>query len=339
MDKPLIVRSIESPSALYLICLIALWTSILVCSGCGGSHPADDAPATSCMGLQCAVVTRQTDLSCPQVNGHNYRWYASATQANLTVYFFYLLETYDEQGNLTTQQKTANLAGSQGVPLTCNYDVNSGNDYLNEISKECATSRAGATLANCTSGETSLTLKSASKVAALAVRTRTRRYEPAKLLTVPSACVDVCKLQTSACLRVGFTEAQKPEMDKAVGILFGQNSKTDVTGCKQSIEVANKGSKGKDRIVSAAGSDKGCVTTLDSGVGPVQIFVSPGSAMKTLGDSNKFAMAPSTAETAVIVLPDEWEKKYGGSVLAAEGTQASTVITTETGCIRLQRPH
>src|SRR5208283_4036880 len=126
----------KAVSVLCLAWLIMIVGFSLVYSGCGGSRSADNPPPTSCMGLQCAVITTQTDMTCPQVSGHNYRWYGAATSSNLTVYLFYLLEQYDEQGNETTFQKSAKLTGAQEVPLACHYSINAGIEYQNDIAKE-----------------------------------------------------------------------------------------------------------------------------------------------------------------------------------------------------------
>src|ERR1700689_3808795 len=74
---------------------------------CGGSHPPDNPLPSSCMGLHCAAMYKRFDKSCPQLSGTNNRTYAAATQTNLTVFFFYLVDQVDGEGNVTPDQQVA----------------------------------------------------------------------------------------------------------------------------------------------------------------------------------------------------------------------------------------
>jgi hypothetical protein len=307
---------------------------------CGGSRPPDNPPPTSCFGLHCATLPKRFDNSCPQFSGKNNRTYAAATQANLTVYFFYLINQYDGQGNVTPSQNSATLQGSTEVPLSCDYDFKNGTQYQYDIVKECATTRSGATLANCTSQEQNLEVKAAANFRSMAVRSQAVTYDTSKLVEAKSQCTDICQMTTTACLKVGFTQAQTVDLDKATGMLFGIASKNPLSGCKESLDVTPDASNMQQRSVSVTGSANQCVVDINSRAGTLELLITKGSKFNTSGDKNKFAMAPSTEETAVIQLPiADWQKMYGGRVLATEGTQASTVITTENGCIRLQRFH
>lgn len=151
----------------------------------------------------------------------------------------------------------------------------------------------------------------------------------------------ICNLTpTSACLKIPFTKAQTADLDKATGILFGLSSQNPLSGCKQTIAVTANASDKADRAVSVTGSTNNCEIDVNSPVGNLQLLVTNKTTLTTKGDQSKFAMAPSTPDTATIKLPnDDWQAKYGGRVLAVEGTQAYSVITTENGCIRLERFH
>ena len=326
--------------------LLAFWRHwtilpllVLVSLGisCGGSHPPDNPPPTTCFGIHCASLAKRYDVSCPQISGKNNRTYASATQANLTVFFFYLLNQYDGAGNVTPFQQTATLNGSAGVPLSCDYDFKNGTQYQYDIVKECATTRTGATLATCTSEEKNLLFTGAKNMGALTTRSNTALFMPKELADAPSSCTQICQLTSSACLKIAFTKEQTVDLDKATGILFGFGSHNPISGCKQSVDVSANASQHQ---VSVSGTDDQCVVDIDSRAGTFQILVTRNSSFNTRGDHTKFVMAPSTEQTAVVKLPiDDWQNKYGGRVLETEGDQASTVITTENGCIRLQRFH
>lgn len=312
---------------------------LVTLSGCGGAHPP--APAsTNCAGLHCATLFKKLDVSCPQNSGRNNRTYASATQANLTVNFFYLLNQYDGQGNRSTFQNSAVLATTNEVPLACDYDVKGGTQYQYDIQKECATTRSGATLADCTTQESNLRFDFTTTTDALAVNTATTHFNAHTLLSAPSSCVDICKLGSKACLSVPFTKSQTSDLDTATGLLFGTASKNDLKGCKQTIEVKPDAANASDRAVTITGTAKACIVDINSQVGKIQIFIPHGADLQTAGTAQKFAMVPATDETPVIMLPnDYWQKLYGGRVLATEGAQAATVLTTENGCMRLERWH
>lgn len=334
--SPRMVRPRRGLSSLPVYSL-TITTLLISSAGCGGVRTASSTPATSCKGLSCALLTPRKDLSCPQNSGLNKRTYASATQANLTVFFFYELEQYDGAGNLTVFPQQTTLAGTAEVPLSCDYDVKGGTQYQYDIVKQCATTRVGATLSNCTTEESNLVLNS-ERIGALAVRTSSHLFDPAKLLQTPSSCVDICKLQSSSCLRVPFTQDQTKDLDGAMGILFGHSSKNDLKGCSQTIEVNANGPN--NRLVNVTGTDNACIIDINSRVGQLEIFVPKGTKLNNRGNLQKYAMAPTTDDTAFIKLPfDDWQKRYGGRIEATEGTQASTVITTENGCVRLDRFH
>jgi hypothetical protein len=321
--------------------LVLVSVLLIVCSGCGGGHEPNPNPS-SCMGLSCALLFQNYDASCPQSNGKNYRTSASASYGNLTVFFFYLLEQYDEQGNLTTTQMQATLPGSGAQPLACNYEIDNGLLYKNTIVKECATTRTGAALNNCTSQETGLSLSAASTSKAYTLRSNTKKYDAAQLLETPSSCVDICQIYPTPdqCLSIPFTKDQTKDLDKASGILFGLSSTNDISGCKQQVKVDVNSSSNKERSVSVGGTAKACVVDIRSRLGNIQLFVPNGANFNARGDQKQFAMAPSTDESPVIALPvEDLQKKYGGKILATEGAQAYTVLTTETGCIRLERAH
>jgi hypothetical protein len=330
--------------------LSVLVVLVLYLASCGAVRRPDPPPST-CVGLHCATVYKRSDSTCVQVTGgENKRTYAAATQSNLTVYFFYLVTEYDGHGSVTaTYHQNAILNGNQEVRTTCDYDFKNGTQYRYDLAKECATTRSGATLANCTSEEKNLrfysTASSNGKVGrpstgAVAVRSTSRMYDPVQLLKEGSSCSQICNLTTDACLRVPFTKEQTVDLDKATSILFGIGSKNALAGCRQSINVTPDSSKANQRSVSVTGSDNQCLIDIDSRAGRLELLITKGTTLKTVGNQGKFAMAPTTEDTTVVKLPiDDWQTKYGGRVLATEGTQANTVITTENGCIRLQRFH
>ena len=306
-------------------------------AGCGGVKSPAPAP-TNCQGLQCATLFKKYDVSCPQNSGRNNRTYASATQSNLTVNFFYLLNQYDGQGNQTSFQNSAVLDKTTEVPLACDYDVKGGTQYQYDITKECATTRSGAALANCTTQERSIAFNSTATTRSLETTSASIAFDPATLLKTHSSCVDICKTPGRACLSVPFSRDQTRDLDLATGILFGGNSRNDLKGCKESVEVKTNGST--ERMVSVTGTANACVIDVNSQVGQFEILIPRGTDLKTLGDLRNFAIAPTSTDTPVIKLPnDVWQNRYGGRVFATEGAQAYTVITTENGCIRLERFH
>jgi hypothetical protein len=316
-------------------------------SGCGGAAEGPTSLPTSCLGLNCALLYTRLDTSCPQVSGKNNRTYGAASQSNLTVNFSYRVEQTDGMGNLTVTQYQIALQGSQEVPLACDYDFKNGTQYQYDIVKECATTRAGATLANCTAAETATNLASALTTRSLAMRSKTAIFhDPVALLSSPSACVDVCKVpNSSACLKVSFTQKQTVDLDKATSILFGLSSTQDIPGCRQTVAVKGPMTKTEkddlNRTVTVTGAAKSCIVDIESPLGKIQLFVPTGSGLKAHGSPSQFAVTPQSDEdTQVIGLPiDQWQKQYGGKILATEGAQAYTVLTTENGCIRLERYH